>query len=67
MGRSLAAAAHDMKTPLIAIGSCARRLIKKSYSDQEKDKLALQGSQRSLVEKMLSWSIGVAQRSYTYR
>ena len=29
MGRSLAAAAHDMKTPLVAVGSYARRILKK--------------------------------------
>jgi signal transduction histidine kinase len=49
-----------MKTPLIAIGSCARRLIKKSYSDQEKDKLGLiireTDRMESMTKNMLDFS-----------
>lgn len=52
MGRSLAAVAHDMKTPLVAIGSCARRLMMKSTNDQEKEKLALIVKETDRMESM---------------
>nr|MBF0223341.1 hypothetical protein [Desulfobulbaceae bacterium] len=54
MGKSLAAVAHDIKTPLIAIGGFARQLKKKFKSndpDLQKADIIIQETER--LEKML--------------
>jgi two-component system sensor histidine kinase HydH len=53
MGRSLAAAAHDMRTPLVVIGSCARRIVKKlGDKDPAHTKLALIIKETDKMESM---------------
>ncbi len=53
MGRSLAAAAHDMKTPLVLIGSCARRIVSKlDDKDPAQTKLALIIKETDKMESM---------------
>lgn len=53
MGRSLAAAAHDMKTPLMIIGSCARRIKPKlTDNDPAQTKLALIIKETDKMERM---------------
>ncbi len=54
MGKSLAAVAHDMKTPLVAIGGLARRLQKKfkeNDPDREKSGIIIRETER--LEKMM--------------
>lgn len=52
-GRSLAAAAHDMRTPLVLIGSCARRILKKLDStDPACGKLAIIIKETDRMESM---------------
>ncbi len=53
MGRSLAAAAHDMRTPLMLIGGLARRLSKKiNHEDPARLKLELIIKETDKMEKM---------------
>lgn len=53
MGRSLAAAAHDMRTPLMLIGGCARRILKKmSNKDPARQKLELIIKETEKMENM---------------
>ena len=53
MGRSLAAAAHDMKTPLMLIGGFARRLLKKiDYKDPAHLKLDIIIKETENMERM---------------
>jgi signal transduction histidine kinase len=53
MGRSLAAAAHDMKTPLMLIGGFARRILKKSGDeDPARTNLALIIKETEKMETM---------------
>ena len=55
MGRSLAAAAHDMKTPLMLIGGFARRILKKlGDKDPARTKLALIIKETEKMESMTS-------------
>lgn len=61
MGRSLAAAAHDMRTPLVLIGSFARRLLKKMNNKDPaclKLDLILKETEKmeSMTEDMLDFS-----------
>lgn len=54
MGKSLAAVAHDIKTPLVAIGGLARRLQKKFKNndpDLEKSDIIIRETER--LEKMM--------------
>lgn len=54
MGKSLAAVAHDMKTPLVVIGGFARRLQKKFKNDdpdREKSDIIIRETER--LEKMM--------------
>jgi two-component system, NtrC family, sensor histidine kinase HydH len=54
MGKSLAAVAHDMKTPLVAIGGLARRLQKKFKDDDpglKKSEIIIRETDR--LEKMM--------------
>jgi signal transduction histidine kinase len=54
MGKSLAAVAHDIKTPLVVIGAVARRLQKKCTEDHpnhEKIKVIIQETEH--LEKMM--------------
>jgi len=53
MGRSLAAAAHDMRTPLVVIGGLARRLLKKKYEDPACVQLELIIKETDKMEKMI--------------
>jgi len=54
MGKSLAAVAHDMKTPLVAIGGLARRLQKKfKYNDPEREKADIIIRETGRMEKMM--------------
>lgn len=54
MGRSLAAAAHDMKTPLMLIGGFARRILKKmGDKDPARTKLALILKETEKMESMV--------------
>ena len=53
MGRSLAAVAHEMKTPLIIIGGFARRILKKmGDKDPARTKLALIIKETDKMESM---------------
>ena len=53
MGRSLAAAAHDMRSPLVLIGGLARRLLKKiNHEDPVRQKLELIKNETDKIEKM---------------
>jgi signal transduction histidine kinase len=54
MGKSLAAVAHDMKTPLVAIGGLARRLQKKfKDNDPEREKTDIIIRETGRLEKMM--------------
>ena len=54
MGKSLAAAAHDMKTPLVAIGGFTRQVLKKiGKNDPAHDKLALVIKETARMETMI--------------
>lgn len=54
MGKSLAAVAHDLKTPLIVIGGFARRLQKKfKYDDPNHEKLEIILRETEQLEKMM--------------
>ncbi|TKB24606.1 hypothetical protein FCL47_17385 [Desulfopila sp. IMCC35006] len=53
MGRSLAAAAHEMRTPLVLIGGLARRLLKKTnHENPDRLKLDLIIKESDKMEKM---------------
>lgn len=53
MGRSLAAAAHDMKTPLVIIGSCARSIVSKlDDKDPARTKLSIIIKETDKMESM---------------
>ncbi len=53
VGRSLAAVAHDMKTPLIVIGGLTRRVWEKMAADDPaRDKLALVIREATMMEEM---------------
>ena len=53
MGRSLAAAAHDIRTPLVVIGGLARRLLKKTnHEDPAHLKLELIIKETEKMEEM---------------
>ena len=53
MGRSLAAVAHDMRTPLVIIGSCARRIVSKlGEKDPARTKLELIIKETDKMERM---------------
>jgi signal transduction histidine kinase len=61
MGRAMAAVAHDMKTPLIAIGGFARLAQKRIEEDspiQEKLEIVVKETQRmeNMVRSMLDFS-----------
>ncbi len=61
MGKSLAAVAHDMKTPLVTIGGLARRLQKKFTNDdpdREKSDIIIRQTERleNLTHNMLDFS-----------
>ena len=54
LGRSLAAAAHDMKSPLMLIGGFSRRILKKmSVQDPARPKLALVVKEIEKMESMV--------------
>jgi|GEM_PF-449030 len=53
MGRSLAAAAHDMRSPLMLIGGCARRILKNMNDhDPARPKLTLIIQETEKMERM---------------
>ena len=55
MGKSLAAAAHDMKAPLVAIGGFTRQVLKKiKKNDPVCDKLALVIKETTRMETMIN-------------
>jgi two-component system sensor histidine kinase HydH len=61
MGKAVSSVAHDMKTPLTAIGGFSRLVqkhIKKDHPDREKLGIVIQETQRleKLVEEMLDFS-----------
>lgn len=54
MGRSLAAVAHDMKTPVVVIGGLARRLQKRfAEGDRDREKSTLIIRETERLEKMM--------------
>ncbi len=54
MGKSLAAAAHDMKAPLVAIGGFTRQVLKKiGKNDPAHDKLAFVIKETTRMETMI--------------
>ena len=72
MGKSLAAVAHDMKTPLVVIGGFARRLQKKFKNDdpdREKSDIIIRETERleKMMQNMLDFSKPLAlQLSHGY-
>ena len=65
MARSLAAVAHDMKTPLIAIGGLAQRLQKKFNNDdpdRKKLDMIIRETERleKMMQNMLDCGIGIS-------
>lgn len=54
IGKSLAAVAHDIKTPLVAIGGCARQILKKQpLDDSTQAKLNLIIKETEKIEHMM--------------